>query len=66
MIPGELLWHGSIALALFIILNLFDNYNETTIPDCPLYCSVEHTHKGIDGPENTIPDSSEPPARDSN
>mgnify|MGYP003146871971 CR=1 FL=1 len=43
-----------MTIVLYIILNLFDNYNETTILDCPLYCGVEHTHKVTDGPKDII------------
>ena len=49
-----MLLNNIIAIVLFIALNLFDDYNETTVPDCPEYCAVEHIHK-----ENTIEDGHE-------
>jgi len=27
-------------------MNLFESYNEELVPDCPVYCDVEHKHEG--------------------
>ena len=31
---------------MFTSLNLFDEYNDNKIPSCPIYCGIEHIHKG--------------------
>jgi hypothetical protein len=33
---------------MFTSLNLFDKYNDDKMPSCPIYCGVEHVHKGED------------------
>ena len=33
---------------MFTSLNLFDKYNDNNIPNCPIYCGIEHIHKGED------------------
>ena len=57
---GETLWEGSIVIAFFIFMNLFDGYNEELVPDCPLYCDVEHTHKESDELRNVVQNNAEP------
>ena len=29
---------------IFILLNLFEDYNQGKVPPCPEYCMVEHEH----------------------
>lgn len=41
---GEVIWNGSIAISLFIFLNLFEAYNEERIPLCPQECGIDHVH----------------------
>ena len=31
---------------MFASINLFDEYNDNKIPSCPIYCGIEHIHKG--------------------
>tara|TARA_B110000467_G_C18338676_1_gene500978 strand:+ start:709 stop:939 length:231 start_codon:yes stop_codon:yes gene_type:complete len=57
---GETLWEGSIAISFFIFMNLFDDYNEELVPDCPKYCDVEHIHKESDEPRNVVQNNAEP------
>lgn len=35
---------GILAILIFILLILFEKYNESQITPCPSYCDIQHEH----------------------
>ena len=57
---GEILWEGSIVISIFIFMNLFEEYNEGLVPDCPEYCDIAHIHKESDEFRDVVQSDAEP------
>jgi len=57
---GEILWEGSIVISIFIFMNLFEEYNEELVPNCPEYCDIAHKHTESDEFRDVVQSDAEP------